>query len=505
MRKGKVMVTGGAGFIGSHLVDALLKLNMDVISIDDYSAGKHKNLEHLKGNPKFQEVDCDITDYEKLRKYMNDVAVIFHNAASKKNICDKDPRRDLAVNAEGTFNILELARDFKVEKVVHASTGSVYGEGGQKETDSLSPVSYYGVSKLAGERYALAFSKLYDMDITVLRYFHVYGPRQGSGKFGGVISIFADKILKDKPITVFGDGTQERSFTYVDDVVRANLFVASSKKTKGQVYNCASGLRIKLNDMISRLANITQKNIKVKYGNWLLGDIRHFSVDNSKLTKLGFKFNTKLNDGLRKVIDYFTIKSPFHTKHYDSYDDYLNQQGSKYDKKNELNWFDGYEQKYKILLGNLLNATKIDFNGKVSLSIGARQGTEVEVFREHGSFAVGIDLNTGTNNKWVVTGDGSDIQYPDNSVDVVYTNALDHFLKIDKTLSEIKRVLKDKGRFIFLIGSPEDSKNDKWGSTYWDDTDSVIQYIEKKYGFTTMQSCDVQKTNWFYYFYVMQL
>ena len=198
-------------------------------------------------------------------------------------------------------------------------------------------------------------------------------------------------------------------------------------------------------------------------------------------------------------------KSPFCTKQYASYDEYLKQQRSKYDKKDELKWFNDYLKFYKALLGSLLDRTKIDFNNKISLSIGARQGTEVEVFVERGSFAVGIDPNTGTDNKWVVTGDGSNIQYPDKSVDIVYTNALDHFLKIEETISEIKRVLKYKGYFIFLIGSPEDSKNDKWGSTYWDSVKDVVKYLEDEHGFKAIQSCDVSKTNWFYYFYVMQL
>lgn len=304
----KAMVTGGAGFIGSHLVEELLKMGLEVISIDDYSAGKKENLKPFLNNPKFQEASCDVTDYNKLKPYFKGIDIVFHQAASKKTICLQDPRRDLEVNAKGTFNVLELARDFKIKKVVHASTGSVYGEAlyyPQDEKHPLSPASYYGVSKLAGENYVLLFGRLYNMDVTVLRYFHIYGPRQEYSDVGGVVSIFGRKAIENQPLIIFGDGTQQRSFTYVKDVIRANILVAAKKETKGQCYNCASGIRITIKELADKILNsLGKKNLEIKYQDWTPGDIKVFIVDNSKLKSLGFEFETDFDQGLKETINW---------------------------------------------------------------------------------------------------------------------------------------------------------------------------------------------------------
>ena len=309
----KALVTGGAGFIGSHIVDELLNIGLKVISIDNYIAGKKENNEHNRNNENLEIVNCDITDYNELKRYFKDVDVIFNEAASKKNVCIKDPRMDLRVNGEGTFNILELARDNKVKKIVHASTGSVYGEARiipQTESHPLEPVSYYGVSKLAGERYVKAFTHLYDMDNSILRYFHVYGPRQESGIYGGVVAIFIRNILEGKIPTIFGDGYQERSFTYVKDVVKANMFIAASKGTKGEVYNCASGVNITINELCESLFRIFKMGNKIRpnYKDWTIGDIKKFSISNKKLCDLGFEFGTNFSSGLNKTVDYYRNK-----------------------------------------------------------------------------------------------------------------------------------------------------------------------------------------------------
>ena len=197
--------------------------------------------------------------------------------------------------------------------------------------------------------------------------------------------------------------------------------------------------------------------------------------------------------------------SPFHTKEYKSYQDYMTQQISKLDDGLvEKQWFKNYEIKYPKLLNALIDASGLDIKGKSVLCLGARTGTEVETFCNHGAFAIGIDVNTGNNNRWVVTGDASNIQYPDNCIDIVYTNALDHFLEIDKCLSEIKRVLKPDGYFALLIGSPEDAEKDRWGSTYWDSIKSVKEYLKDNYGFDGMIQVDVSKTNWFSDFIVLR-
>jgi UDP-glucose 4-epimerase len=311
----KALVTGGAGFIGSHLVEELVTMGIDTISIDNYYAGKHENLEHLKKYPNFHEETCDVTDKNKLETFFPGVDVVFHQAASKKTICLNDPHKDLEINAGGAFNMLELSVKHGVKKYIQASTGSVYGEAEyfpQDEKHPLNPTSYYGVSKLAGEKYVMAFQHLYNLDATVLRYFHVYGPRQESSDVGGVVSIFARSMLAKKPITIFGDGNQQRSFTYVKDVVQANLLAAITPGTNGEVYNCASGINVTIKELADQVADILRiKNVEIIYKDWMPGDIRIFSINNSKIREsLGIEFLTDFRKGLNLTIgwakDYFS-------------------------------------------------------------------------------------------------------------------------------------------------------------------------------------------------------
>jgi UDP-glucose 4-epimerase len=305
----RALVTGGAGFVGSHLVEELVKLGVETISLDNYYAGKHENLLHLKQYPNFREVDCDVRDYDGLRALFPGVEVVFHQAASKKTICMTDPRQDLKINAEGTFNLLELSVKHGVCKFVHASTGSVYGEAQyfpQDEEHPLVPTSYYGVSKLAGEKYVKVFQHLYDLDATVLRYFHVYGPRQESSDVGGVVSIFTRLMLTGQPITIFGDGSQQRSFTYVKDVVKANLLAAVRPGTKGQVYNCASGIKVTIQELADMVREILAvENVQTHYADWMPGDIRVFEIKNTKIRQdLGLEFMTDFRKGLELTIEW---------------------------------------------------------------------------------------------------------------------------------------------------------------------------------------------------------
>ena len=314
----KAIVTGGAGFIGSHLCESLVDTGIDVVSIDNYVAGRHENVAHLKKFKNFQEVDCDVCDFDELGKHFDGVDIVFHNAAAKKNVSLADPRKDLAVNAGGTFNVLELSKTNRVKKFVHASTGSVYGEPiqfPQTEDHPLNPRSFYGVSKLAGEKYAALYEELFDLDTTVLRYFHVFGPRQEFGEFGGVVAIFIRNLLNNEPITIFGDGTQQRSFTYVGDVVKANLLVAADGRTKGEVYNCASGLKITVKELADLvIAGFDKTDVDIKYGDWLVGDIKEFEVDNSKIRNLGLYFSTDFREKLTETIvqmkDYISKVTP---------------------------------------------------------------------------------------------------------------------------------------------------------------------------------------------------
>lgn len=303
----KALVTGGAGFVGSHLVKRLLKEGLTVVSVDDYSSGKEENLKGLSNNPSFFEENCDVTDKATMRSIFNKYQfdVVFHNAASKKNICLKDPGRDLEVNGFGAFNVLELSKEFGVKKVVHASTGSVYGEARyfpQDEDHPLVPLSYYGVSKLSGEKYCKLFSETKDLDTTVLRYFHVFGPNQECDPdLGGVVAIFLDRAKRGLPLIVHGDGTQQRSFTHVDDIVAINLFVAESTETRGQAYNCASGVNVTVMELAEAVRSHYEHEVDIRFGDELEGDIKVFDVSNEKLKKLGFSFSTNFKDGLEQL------------------------------------------------------------------------------------------------------------------------------------------------------------------------------------------------------------
>jgi nucleoside-diphosphate-sugar epimerase len=294
----KVIVTGGAGFIGSHICEELLPLGAEVYCLDDFSAGKKSNVAFMTDRPNFHVVAKDICDDdEEMARLFDGTRIVFHNAASKKNVCLINPARDLEVNAGGALNLLQYALKYKVEKFVHASTGSVYGEPKVFPTDekhAFEPVSYYGVSKLAGERYVDVFHKLFGLDTTILRYFHVYGPRQESNEFGGVVSIFLRKILDGQNPIVFGDGHQVRSFTWVKDLVQANLAAAMSPRSRGEAYNAASGIKVSINELATNMLEVLDKDrrLKVEHGEPLVGDIMNFEVDNRKIREhLGIGFN----------------------------------------------------------------------------------------------------------------------------------------------------------------------------------------------------------------------
>lgn len=304
----KICVTGAAGFIGSHLCERLLKDGHEVVGMDNFSAGKLENVFHLfDGYPKFRVVTLD-TRYDKpVDDFFNREGfdVVFHEAASKKNICLKDPRIDCDVNARGTLNLLMAAKKYGVEKFIHASTGSVYGhllESPQTENHPLRPCSYYGVSKMAGERYV----EMFNLNTVIFRYFHVYGPRQECDPLlGGVVAIWAHNIWRGIPITIHGDGTQQRSFTFVGDVVEANIRAMNGTTGLGDVYNCASGIKINLLELLAVMEDKIGRKAIVEYGDILEGDIHIFDISNQKI-KDRYKMNFKsLEDGLDETLGYY--------------------------------------------------------------------------------------------------------------------------------------------------------------------------------------------------------
>ena len=300
----KALVTGGGGFIGSHLCEALLDKGYKVVCFDNMSAGKLENIVHLRKNKNFQFILGDVRDSDMLDDALVGVDVVFNQMASKKTICERSPVEDCEVNAGGTLNLLLAMQRNGVNKIVHASTGSVYGEviGRINENTPLNPVSYYGVSKMAGEKYVAAFGDLYGFEYTILRYFHVYGERQDMSDKGGVVPIFIRKVLSGEPILVHGTGEQIRSFTYVGDVVHANL--EGFDKMDNGIYNCASGLRVSVNTLSSMIRESIADFGEV-HGERLFGDVDNFNIDNSSICEDFNMIFTTFEDGLSKTIQWY--------------------------------------------------------------------------------------------------------------------------------------------------------------------------------------------------------
>lgn len=304
----KAIVTGGAGFIGSHLCDELVNNGVKTICIDNLSNGKMSNIQHLQKSELFEFYELDVTEYDEIETLFQNVDVVFHEACSKNTVCMTDPRLDLKVNAMGTYNVLEAARTHKVKRFIHASSGSVFGNPiymPEDESHPLNPVSFYGTSKLAGEKYCFAFESLFGMKVTALRYFHVYGPRQDDSDKGGVVSIFTRKLINGESPIIYGDGDQLRSFTFVKDVVRANMLCAQEEKAIGEVYIVASGLKITIKELAEKIIKIFGRNdLAPIYKDWRDGDIKIFDIDNSKIKSLGIEFKHSFDMGLSETINW---------------------------------------------------------------------------------------------------------------------------------------------------------------------------------------------------------
>ncbi|MHA1436471.1 MAG: SDR family oxidoreductase [Promethearchaeota archaeon] len=303
----KIIVTGAAGFIGSNLTDKLLELGAKVIGIDNFFNGRIENLEIALSKKNFEFHKGDIRDLNFLLDLFEDTDIIFHEAAfTSVPQSVKMPESCNDVNVNGVINILNAARKRDVEKLIFASSSSVYGDTPtlpKKEDMKRIPISPYGVSKLACEAYMQAFYHVYGIKTTSLRYFNVFGPRQRDSPYSGVIAIWLGRIIRNENLIVFGDGTQSRDFTYIKDVIEANL-LAAEHDAKGEILNVAAGTPINLTDLAKLMLKITNKqDLKILYTDPRPGDILHSFGDISKAKKL-IKFQPKYNQeqGLR---DYF--------------------------------------------------------------------------------------------------------------------------------------------------------------------------------------------------------
>ena len=309
----KFLVTGGAGFIGSNIVKELLKLGEFVRVVDDLSTGKRENIEESFGQKNFEFIKGDLVDLGVCRKVVNDMDYILHQAAINSIPRSIDnPIRTNQANITGTLNLLIAARDYgKIKKFVYASSSSVGGNSSKlsrKETDPVDPISPYALTKFAGERYGQLFYKLYGLPTVCLRYFNVFGPRQDpKSQYSAAIPKFIMAILHDQPLVIYGDGEQSRDFTYVDNVVKANILTAKSK-IAGEVINIACGKSITLNQIVALINKTLGKKAKPSHLSCRPGDIKRSLADITKAQKLlNYKPIIEFEEGLKRTIEWYKL------------------------------------------------------------------------------------------------------------------------------------------------------------------------------------------------------
>lgn len=313
----KYLVTGGAGFIGSNIVEALVKKGEQVKVIDNFVSGKRENLSSVLD--KIELAEGDIRDLTLLKKATQGVDYILHQAALRsvpKSV--GDPGSYNEVNVTGTLNVLMAAREAKIKRVIYASSSSIYGETEtfpEKETHLPSPISPYAASKMAGEHYCQVFAKIYGLETVSLRYFNVFGPRQSlESQYAVVVPRFIISMLNNESPPVHGDGKQSRDFTYIDNVVEANILAATRPKVSGEVFNVASGCDYTVLALIGHLNKIIGTKLKPAYTARRPGDVPRTLADISKAKKLlQLKIKVDFQQGLRKSVEWFKE----HKKEYD--------------------------------------------------------------------------------------------------------------------------------------------------------------------------------------------
>lgn len=306
----KVLVTGGAGFIGSNLADELLRQGAKVVIIDNFVTGFRENLEEIQGD--FDFVEGDLNDDAALKKAIENVDIIFHQAALPsvpRSVENPAETHRACVNA--TFNLLIKAKDSGVRRLIYAASSSAYGNQEtlpKTETMSPDPLSPYAAAKLMGEYYCRVFSSVYQLETFSLRYFNVFGPRQNpSSMYSGVISRFVDALMKNETPVIFGDGETSRDFTYIANVVDANIKAAQASTGIGEVMNVANGERVSLNELLEVLKKITGKEtVSADYQPERKGDVKHSQADNGRAKEcLGYEKLVGLEEGLQKTIDWW--------------------------------------------------------------------------------------------------------------------------------------------------------------------------------------------------------
>lgn len=304
-----ILVTGGAGFIGSHLVEELVRRGETVRVLDNLATGHLENLDAIKNDIEF--LQGDIADENVAQNAARNMDIIFHQAALPsvpRSI--KNPRASHDANLTGTLNVLIAARDNHVKRVVLASSSSVYGNSPQLpkvETFEPAPLSPYAVTKLACEQYARVFANLYDLSTICLRYFNVFGPRQDpTSQYSGALAKFVQCARHHEPFPVYGDGEQSRDFTYIENVVNANVRAAYSEFDGGAVVNVAGGARTTLNQILALLNELTQQNLPTHFAPPRAGDVLHSHADISRARALlGYEPTVDVKEGLRRTLEWY--------------------------------------------------------------------------------------------------------------------------------------------------------------------------------------------------------
>ena len=309
----KVFFTGGAGFIGSHVVEELLKSEAQVMVFDNFSTGRKENLQHLLQHKKLEVLKGNVLNEGELLDSMKGFDMVFHFAAELEiNRGIEDPTLDLKTNALGTLNVLDAMRRNELDCLVYASSAGVYGQAQylpQDENHPLNPQWPYGISKLAGEKYCMAYYGLYGLRAVSLRYSIVYGPREW---YRRVLTRFIKRVLEGKPPIIFGDGQQTRDFIYVKDAANATVSAATTKSAVGQVFNVGSGVGTSINELAETVVRLSGRKIKPVYENpkagemgRKLGELVDLTLDISKATKLlDYEPSVDLEEGVRKIMEW---------------------------------------------------------------------------------------------------------------------------------------------------------------------------------------------------------
>lgn len=313
------LVTGGAGFIGSHIAEALLRRGARVRVFDNLSTGKRENLKALRerGGRRLEIVAGDLRDLGAVRRAVRGARYVLHQGALPSVARSvRDPVTTHHVNVDGTLHVLVAARDAGVERLVYASSSSVYGDSPRLpkvESQPPSPQSPYAASKLAGEQYCALFNRLYGLRTVALRYFNVFGPGQDpSSQYAAVVPRFVTALLRGRRPVIYGDGRQSRDFTYVSDVVRANLLACRAPaRACGQAYNVAGGRRVSLLDLLCEIARLVGTRPRPRFEARRPGDVRHsLAAVGRARRRLGYQPRMRLREGLRRTLQAFVKAAP---------------------------------------------------------------------------------------------------------------------------------------------------------------------------------------------------